>query len=58
LLFLKLNPGKHKGPPGISRDMREIGHFGTGDLEITVKSLKDLELAKPFMQLAYDQVGG
>lgn len=58
LLFLKLDPGKHKGPPGISRDMREIGHFGTGDLEITVKTAEDLELAKPFMQLAYEHVGG
>lgn len=57
LLFLKLNPAKHKGPPGISKDMREIGHFGTGDLQITVKTAKDFELAKPFMQLAYEQVG-
>lgn len=58
LLFLKLNPGKHKGPPGISRDMREIGHYGTGDLEITLKTPQDLELAKPFIKMAYEQIGG
>jgi predicted transport protein len=58
LLFLKLDPGKHKGPSKISRDMRQIGHFGTGDLEITIKTQEDLELAKPFIKLAYEHVGG
>jgi len=58
LVFLKLGPAKHAGPPGISRDVSNIGHFGTGDLEITIKSVADLELAKPHMKLAYEQVGG
>jgi predicted transport protein len=57
-LFVKLDPKKHPGPAGISRDVTRIGHFGTGDLEITVKSLADLEAAKPFIQRAYRQVGG
>ncbi|NNU43588.1 DUF5655 domain-containing protein [Ramlibacter montanisoli] len=57
LFFLKLDPGKEPGPPGISRDMRDIGHFGTGDLEVTVKSDADLEQLKPYIQKAYDQVG-
>jgi predicted transport protein len=58
LAFLKLDPKRHRGPPGISRDMSNIGHFGTGDLEITIKTEDDFELAKPFMKLAYEQVGG
>ncbi len=58
LVFLKLDPAKHVGPPGISRDVSEIGHFGTGNLEIAIKNTADLELAKPFMKLAYEQVGG
>jgi len=57
LLFLKLDPKLH-GPPGISRDVSSIGHYGTGDLEITIKTTEDLELAKPSMKLAYDEVGG
>lgn len=57
LLFLKLDPKKEKGPPKISRDVSAIGHFGTGDLEITLKSLADLELAKPFIAKAYEQIG-
>jgi predicted transport protein len=57
-LFLKLDPKKTPGPPGMSRDVTEIGHYGTGDLEITVKSLEDLELAKPYLKQAYEEVGG
>jgi predicted transport protein len=57
-IFLKLNPKKIKGPPGLSRDVSAIGHYGTGDLEIVLKSLEDLEKAKPFIQQAYQAVGG
>lgn len=58
LMFLKIDPKKYAGPPSISRDVSKIGHFGTGDLEITIKTDEELELAKPFMKLAYEQVGG
>ena len=58
LLFLKLDPIQHTGPPGISRDVSNIGHFATGDLEIAVKNAEDLERAKPFMKLAYEHIGG
>jgi predicted transport protein len=33
--------------------MREINHFGTGDLEITIQSMADLEKAKPLFDAAY-----
>jgi predicted transport protein len=58
LLYLKLDPKKVSGPKGISRDASEIGHFGTGDLEITVSTPAHLELAKPFIEMAYRNVGG
>lgn len=58
LLFLKLNPKESSGPPGIARDVTGIGHYGTGDLEITLRSLDDLEAAKPFIEIAYRKVGG
>ena len=57
-LFLKLDPKIHKGPQGISRDMSNIGHYGTGDLEISISSNEDLEIVKPFIKLAYETVGG
>ena len=58
LLFLKLDPKKLPGPAGISRDVTKIGHLGTGDLEITIRSEADLALAKPFLRLAYEEAGG
>ena len=31
-----------------------VGHFGTGDLEITLSKSDDLEKAKPLIQRSYD----
>lgn len=36
------------------RDVREIGHYGTGDLEITIRSDDDLERAKPLILKSYE----
>jgi len=36
------------------RDVRSIGHFGTGDLEITIQSREDLERAKPLLVQSYE----
>jgi predicted transport protein len=58
LLFVKLDPKQDAGPKGISRDVSKIGHFGTGDLEITLKTLEDLERAKPYLKKAYEWIGG
>ena len=46
LLHVKLNPKEVIVPKGLgSRDMSNKGHFGTGDLELTVKSEDDVELS-------------
>jgi predicted transport protein len=39
---------------GFTRDVRNIGHFGTGDLEVTVKNHEDLERAKSLIQQSYE----
>ncbi len=39
---------------GFTRDVRNIGHFGTGNLEITIKSDSDLERAKPLIVNSYE----
>jgi predicted transport protein len=58
VLYIKLNP-KEIGPlPAIARDTTDIGHYGTGDLEITLKNIEDLEIAKPYIEAAYKKVGG
>lgn len=58
LLYLKLNPKEISNPPKISRDMTGKGHYGTGDFEISVKSMEDFEVAKPYIVMAYQKLGG
>jgi len=57
-LFLKLRPEDIENPPSIYRDVTNIGHYGTGEAEFTIKSEEDLEIAKPFIELAYQKIGG
>ncbi len=57
-LYLKLNPKELKGLPKIARDVSDIGHYGTGDLELTVDSDENIEIAKEYITLAYRKVGG
>jgi predicted transport protein len=57
-LYLKLQPSDVENPPSIYRDVSKIGHYGTGDVEFTIKSQKDIDSVKPFIDLAYRKVGG
>lgn len=57
-LFLKLKKKDIVAPPPFYRDVSEIGHFGTGDAEFTLSSVEDFELMKPFIELAYNKIGG
>lgn len=54
LVYLKVKPEVVALETGFSRDVRNIGHFGTGDLEITIKSAEDFERAKPFILKSYE----
>jgi predicted transport protein len=40
--------------PGFTRDVSDIGHFGTGNLEITIRTMADLEKAKPLIERSYE----
>jgi len=39
---------------GFTRDVRNIGHYGTGDLEISIKTDDDIEKAKPLLIMSYE----
>ncbi len=58
VLFLKLNPDEIKKTPKQARDVRNIGHFGTGDLELTIKNIKDFEETKELINLSLKNIGG
>jgi predicted transport protein len=54
LAYVKVNPDIVPLTEGFLRDVRHIGHFGTGDLEITIDSDEALEKAKPFLVQSYE----
>ncbi|ASF41314.1 DUF91 domain-containing protein [Halobacillus halophilus] len=54
LLYLKVNPEKVELEPGFSRDVKNIGHYGTGDLEIVITKDEDIEKAKHYIDWSYD----
>lgn len=53
LLFVKVDPDSIPLVDGFTRDVRNIGHFGTGSLEITIRTSEDLEKALPWIQESY-----
>jgi len=53
LIFLKVDPTTVPIEPGFTRDVSTVGHFGTGDLEITLTTEDDLERAKPLIERSY-----
>lgn len=54
LLFVKVDPTTIQLEKGFTRDVRNIGHYGTGELEITVQNDADLERAKPLLLKSYE----
>ncbi|GIN62534.1 hypothetical protein J27TS8_25270 [Robertmurraya siralis] len=54
LLYLKVKPDSITLEPGFTRDVSNIGHFGTGDLEVTISNGEDIERAKRLINMAYD----
>jgi predicted transport protein len=53
--YLKLDPDRVALEPGFTRDVRKIGHFGTGDLEVVMRTLEDAARAQNLLQRAYDE---
>ncbi|WP_285373189.1 DUF5655 domain-containing protein [Pseudomonas sp. lyk4-TYG-107] len=54
-LYLKLDPDSVELVEGFSRDVRYIGHWGTGDLELSLRTQADLEMAKVLIERSYQE---
>lgn len=54
LVYLKVDPDSLELEDGFSRDVRSIGHFGTGDLELRIKTPDQLAKALPLIQKSYE----
>ena len=55
-LYLNLAPSSITPLDGITRDVTQIGHWGTGDLELTIRSSDDWEKAKSLVTRAYEGI--
>jgi predicted transport protein len=53
LIYVKVDPKTITLEGGFTRDVAKIGHYGTGDLEITLTKPDDLERAKPLIEQSY-----
>ncbi len=54
LIYLKVDPTSIELQEGFTRNVQSIGHFGTGDLELTLTSLDKLEHSKPLLIASYE----
>ena len=54
VVYAKVDPAAVELKGGFTRDVHNIGHFGTGDLEIRISSPDDLEAAKPLLLKSYE----
>jgi predicted transport protein len=55
LVMLKLNPDTVALEDGFSRDVRNIGTWGTGDLELCLRTLADFERARSLLERSYTE---
>jgi len=54
LLYLHVKPKNLDVIPGNARDVTDKGHWGTGDLELSIADQADLDAAKSLIQRAYE----
>ena len=55
LVYVKCPPTPENLIEGFTRDLRNIGHLGTGDLEVTIRSRDDIMRAQRFFELSYQE---
>lgn len=54
-IYLNLNPDQIDTSDERVSDVRNRGHWGTGDLEVVVRTIDDLELAKSLIELSFQK---
>lgn len=53
VMWLRIDPEDVELEDGFSRDVRRVGHLGTGDLEVRIRDMDDFEKAKPLIERSY-----
>ena len=55
VVFLKLDPASVQIEHGFTRDVTYIGHYGTGNLEVTINSEEDVKKVQILISAAYEE---
>ena len=55
VMYLRLKPDSVHLQEGFTRDMRNIGHWGTGDLEVIINTDADFEKAQTLIEQTYNE---
>lgn len=55
LLHIRLDPQTVIFEDGFSRNVTGIGHWGTGDVEVSIKNSEDIEKVKTLIERAYEE---
>ncbi|MCK4608086.1 MAG: hypothetical protein KAT71_01280 [Gammaproteobacteria bacterium] len=58
MLWLKIDIATLNNIPTNCRDMRNTGHLGTGDFQMSLTTEEDVEVAKNFIVQAFNNIGG
>jgi predicted transport protein len=53
LVYLKIDPTQVDLVPGFTRDVSGLGHHGTGDLEVQLRTPRDVERAQDLFRASY-----
>jgi predicted transport protein len=54
-VYLKVDPRSITVEEGFTRDVSKIGHFGTGDLSVSLRTMDDLKRAIPLFDRSYQE---
>jgi len=54
IIWVKVDPSSIQLEKGFTRDVHDIGHYGTGDLEITIQNDEDLKRAEALLLKSYE----
>ena len=54
VLYLHIDPAPALTVLPKARNVTQLGHWGTGNLEVPLSTLADLEAVKPFIRIAYE----
>jgi len=54
LLYLHVDPARLALMPPNGQDVSQKGHWGTGNLELSLSSQADLDAVKPLILMAYE----